>query len=170
MNDNSPLFRQWSLWYLIPDRFTNKNADWKEFLHSIHDFSSIEDFWSVYNSVEKPATLPKGCRYYIFKKGISPLWEDKHNKGGNEISFLINNDTNKEIVSDIFEKVLFSIIGETLPESTSVNGVEFTTRVNNYRITIWTGHVSQESLSTISNALCSILGRKEPNSVSSINK
>lgn len=39
-------------------------------------------FFSIYTHVKPAGELRQGCDYALFKKGIRPMWEDKHNKKG----------------------------------------------------------------------------------------
>jgi len=134
----TPLLRQWTFWYLIPDRFTIKSANWDEFLHRLADFETIEEFWGILNSIEKASLLPKGCRYYVFKRGIRPLWEDRNNAGGIELSIEhVIAKSKKEKINDRFEDVVLSLIGETIAHSEHINGIEFTIRTDKFRMNLW---------------------------------
>lgn len=152
------LYRKWTLWYLIPDRYTMKDADWKEFLHKGCDFETISDFWAALNSLEKAAFLPKGCRYYVFKQGVVPLWEDISNRGGCEIS--IEHPiakTKKQKINDRWEDALMSVIGETMPNSEAVNGLEFTVRTETFKISFWAAKCKDEIKDSLSAELKKIV-------------
>ncbi len=38
---------KWVFWYLIPNR-TGQNWIWSEYLHPLHSFQSIDDFWRIW--------------------------------------------------------------------------------------------------------------------------
>jgi len=52
--------------------------------------NTVEDFWSVFNYIERVSNLTSGCDYCIFKKGIKPMWEDEANKRGGK--WIVNYD------------------------------------------------------------------------------
>ena len=139
------LYRGWTLWYLIPDRYTMKDADWKDFLHKVCDFHTIDEMWAALNSLEKAAFLPKGCRYYVFKKGVVPLWEDSANANGFELSIEHQiAKAKKQKVNDRWEDALLAVLGESIPNSETVNGVEFTVRTETFKISYWIAKCSDE--------------------------
>lgn len=73
-----PLEHTWTLWYYENDR----SKTWEENQREITSFSSAEDFWSIFMHIKSAGDLRQGCDYSLFKKGIRPMWEDKHNKRG----------------------------------------------------------------------------------------
>ena len=112
------------MWCFIPDRFTTKDANWIDFLHPADTFDTIDKLWEIINSMEKSAFLPKGCRYYVFKKGIKPLWEDHFNQGGYEVSIehaITKSKRNK--ITDRFLDCVFSLCGESFSHSDIVNDI-----------------------------------------------
>ncbi|OHT04932.1 Eukaryotic initiation factor 4E family protein [Tritrichomonas foetus] len=157
------LFRTWSLWYLIPDRYSMKDSDWNDFLHTISTFDTIEDMWAALNCLEKSAQLPKGCRYYIFKRGVRPVWEDKANNGGFEIS--IEHPTAKakrQKITDRWIDLVLSVLGESMPHSELVNGVEFTVRATTFKVSVWTSPCSQNDANAIKTHLSHVVNWKSP--------
>ena len=139
------LFRSWSVWYLIPDRYSMRDANWNDFLHEIGTFDTIQNFWDIFNSLEKSSHLPKGCRHYFFKTGIRPLWEDRQNTNGFEIA--LEHKITKQSrpkVSDRFLDILLALIGETIPNSELINGIEFRSRSETWMICFWVAPCSDE--------------------------
>jgi len=41
----------------------------------------VEEFWSIYSHLHRPASLPNICDYHLFKEGVRPVWEDTPNGG-----------------------------------------------------------------------------------------
>lgn len=64
-----PLQHSWTLWYYKNDR----NKTWEENLRNVVTFSTVEDFWAVYNHIESASRLQVGCDYAVFKEGIKPM-------------------------------------------------------------------------------------------------
>ncbi|KAH0785260.1 eukaryotic translation initiation factor 4E [Histomonas meleagridis] len=157
--ESSKLLRSWNFWYLIPDRSTNIDANWGDFLHCLGSIETIEDIWSTLNAVEPAHKLPKGCKYYVFKKGVNPLWEDNANINGYEISIEHQiSGSKKANIADRWVDVVLSCIGETIAKSNLVNGVEFSVRAQNYKIGIWTSPCSEEDAQEITANLQKLTG------------
>ena len=59
------LFSQnnWTLWFFKNDR----NKSWEENQRPIITFSTVEDFWALYNHIEQASKLNAGCDYSLFK-------------------------------------------------------------------------------------------------------
>jgi translation initiation factor 4E len=51
----------------------------------------------MYNNLPAASGLSQGCGFNLFKKGIEPKWEDKHNKNGGKWTILVgkNDDLDK---------------------------------------------------------------------------
>lgn len=73
-----PLQFTWTLWYQEPDR----SKSWEDTLNEVTSFSTVEDFWSLFNHIKSPADIKVGSDYSLFKTGIRPMWEDDGNKRG----------------------------------------------------------------------------------------
>ena len=127
----------WVFWYLIPNRSGQVN-DWKEYLHPLHSFSASEDFLRLLNSVEHPAKLLRGCRYYIFRSAVKPLWEHPAAVGGHFVWVEIQKDSEK---SNEIERKWIEIVQEICedeyPEKEKILGVEFNSRPASWKISIW---------------------------------
>ena len=137
------LAAEWTFHYLIPSREGNKNTLWEQFLKKFHDFRSLEDFFGIMNVVEKPGRLPQGCRYYVFKKGIKPLWEDEKNANGQQIiiDFPINkkgHDKNSDTIANKWQDfALHMLIQDQKDFSDHANGIEFNNRGKALKIAFW---------------------------------
>lgn len=165
------LFRTWTLWYLIPDSYDNHipGNDWTDYLHPLSTFDTIDAMWETLNSIGKAAQLPKGSRFYIFRKGVRPLWEDHANTGGALVSIehTIAN-AKKQKISDRWTDLILSILGETFAKSDLVNGIEFTVRKGTYNICVWLSSCSAEEVSTVEKELNRIVNWKSPVKVTPI--
>jgi len=154
------LSHRWTFFYCIPNRSGQKNVEWQKFLHPLHSFKSAEDFWAIYNTVEPPKRLPKGCRYYVFRykndkddKSIFPLWEDEANKEGYqlEVEFNEQNQNDKQSISDkalleaqeFWLHLTLSILGNSWDHSEKINGTEFNNRGTRVRVSIWTSKIEE---------------------------
>merc|ERR1711884_757869 len=68
-----PLQNSWTLWFFKND----KTKQWEENQREIITFTTVEDFWALYNHIELASRLAAGCDYSLFKEGVKPMWEDE---------------------------------------------------------------------------------------------
>ncbi|ESR62838.1 hypothetical protein CICLE_v10016586mg [Citrus x clementina] len=75
MQQPHPLEHSWTFWFDNPFA-KSKQATWGSSMRSIYTFSSVEEFWSLYNNIHHPSKLAVGADFYCFKNKIEPKWED----------------------------------------------------------------------------------------------
>jgi len=134
--EKHPLQNNWQLWYYKPD----KSKHWADNQLSVTSFSTVEDFWALYNHIELASNLQVGCDYSIFKNGIEPMWEDPRNKRGGRWVFAFGkkNVSAKEL-DEMWLEVLLCLIGEGFgEESDQVCGAVINIRPKMDKIAIWT--------------------------------
>ena len=134
--------------YIIPITFScssntysnpkskNTKINQKEFLEKIikiADVTTLSEFWEVFQHLQKPSNCPIGTDYHVFKKGISPMWEDESNKEGGKLSVLIN----LEYSSIIWEEVIFNFAKGNLPYFDFINGVVLSKRPKFSVLSFW---------------------------------
>eukprot|EP00397_Hematodinium_sp_SG-2012_P023000 GEMP01023872.1.p1 GENE.GEMP01023872.1~~GEMP01023872.1.p1 ORF type:complete len:271 (+),score=39.17 GEMP01023872.1:16-828(+) len=103
------LHNSWVVWY------TNKalkTDNYEEKIMPLGEFSSCEEFWSLYSHLLRPNRIPVATDYHLFKKGIKPMWEDSNNRGGGKWMLRLK----KEHTNRLWESMLLAIIGEQLAE------------------------------------------------------
>lgn len=151
-----PLQNSWTLWFFKNDR----NRNWEENQRQIITFSTVEDFWSLYNHIECASKLQAGCDYSLFKEGIKPMWEDERNKRGGR--WVINLDKKQRTahLDDLWLEIMLCLIGESFDDhSMIVNGAVVSIRPKGDKIGMWLGDASQgESIITVGNKVKQRLG------------
>lgn len=50
-------------------------TDYNDNIKALATFSTVEDFWGVYNHLKRPDDLPPVTEYHIFRDDIKPVWE-----------------------------------------------------------------------------------------------
>jgi len=137
-----PLQNSWTLWFFKNDR----SRSWEENQRPIITFSTVEDFWGLYNHIELCSRLISGCDYSLFKEGIKPMWEDGQNRSGGR--WLINLDKKQRVgcLDNFWLEVMLCLIGRpsTTTASTS-NGAVVSVRNKGDKIGMWLGDASQQS-------------------------
>lgn len=135
-NEN-PLQHTWTFWYLKLE----KNFSWEHSQLDIATFSTIESFWSIFDSLLPLSETHHGCNYSIFKKGIRPIWEDPMNRNGGRFIFSISKENeNYKIISDfMWIEFCMLIIGNSKPKyCEQICGIVGGNRNNLIKIAVWT--------------------------------
>ncbi|KAL5017890.1 hypothetical protein ScPMuIL_003612 [Solemya velum] len=130
-----PLQNKWALWFYKNDR----TKVWTANLKLITAFDTVEDFWALYNHVQKASKIPPGCDYSMFKDGIQPMWEDDRNKIGGR--WLINFDKQKRMsqLDKYWLETLLCLIGEAFEElSDDICGAVVNIRNRGDKLSLWT--------------------------------
>lgn len=170
------LQENWTFYYLIPARANvGKDANWQDYLKPLHQFHTFEDFWAIIASIEPAAKLQKGCRYYIFKNDIQPLWENEKNLGGKEISLEFKlpafpkNDKGRRnkndaqnpyqaqrAVQEQCETKWINLCTKVLCNNTQyfrnvdkINGTEYNFRSGVIKVGIWTSQITDEEFQAL---------------------
>merc|ERR1719373_998505 len=72
-----PLQYRWTLWHNAP----KKQAVWSKPKY-VCAFSTVGDFWRLFNNLNTPSTMVPGSDLHLFKGSVEPEWEHELNKGG----------------------------------------------------------------------------------------
>jgi translation initiation factor 4E len=151
-----PLQNAWTLWFFKND----KTKQWEENQREIITFTTVEDFWALYNHIELASRLAAGCDYSLFKEGIKPMWEDERNKKGGR--WLINLDKKQRAscLDNFWLEVMLCLIGESFDgESVLVNGAVVNVRNRGDKISMWLCEAKpQEAIVKIGQTLKKRLG------------
>ncbi|CAB9516202.1 4E type 2 [Seminavis robusta] len=116
---------------------------------------TVEEFWSVYDYLKRPNTLPTTTDYHFFRSHIKPTWEDKGNeKGGKWIIRLP-----KGLASRYFEEILLAIIGNQVPGVTpdEICGVVISIRYSEDILGIWNKTADREVIGLLRDAIKKVL-------------
>ena len=115
----------------------SKDSNWGVSSYKkVKHFDNVKDFWMFYLYSSK---FTNGM-FYLMKKDIVPMWEDKNNIKGRCYSYKIS----KEKTAELWETLSCLLIGDTLAEEDSqckschINGISLTFRKLNSIIKIWT--------------------------------
>lgn len=145
--DVHQLENKWTLYFDNPGQKQNVNQ-FGQSLRPVFTFSTVEDFWRLFNNIKPPsafATPP--VTYYLFKEHVQPKWEDPNNKqGGSWIASVPKGGSNaKQMIDDWWLNTCLTLIGEQFDEGEEVHGAGVNIRKNGDRIELWTKTSSNES-------------------------
>jgi len=82
-NKQLPLQYAWTLWHTAPATGGGWSANYKQ----IASFTTVSEFWRLFNNISPPSLLDTGSSYHLFKGKVKPAWEDKFNANGGAWSF-----------------------------------------------------------------------------------
>lgn len=135
----------------------------------VRDVSDLQTFWRLWRYCTPPSRCVPSFTYIWFRRDVKPQWEDPKNKNGGSISIAlydrdrIGSGQTKESMDDAFLLALMSLAGESLPESTIVNGIFLKVRPNRpVVLQYWTNISTEAKLRTLAQGIRSVLGRALP--------
>jgi translation initiation factor 4E len=139
------LKNKWTLWSHLPNE-----TDWSlNSYKNITNFNTVESILTLYENL--PENIIKYCMLFIMKEGITPVWEDEHNRNGGCFSYKINN----KFVAQIWKDLSYSLMGETLTENDSfnnnINGITISPKKNFCIIKIWISNCDNTDPNIIKN-------------------
>lgn len=141
-----PLNTRWTLWYTKPP--VDQNESWGDLLKPVITFSTVEEFWGIFNSIPAATDLPIKSDYHLFREGIKPEWEDVANSRGGKWAYQFKDK--KVNINELWLRALLSVIGETIEDDQNeVNGVVLNIRKQFFRIGLWTKTTDEEKLTPI---------------------
>uniref|UniRef100_A0A2P2M829 Eukaryotic translation initiation factor 4E-1 n=1 Tax=Rhizophora mucronata TaxID=61149 RepID=A0A2P2M829_RHIMU len=135
-----PLEHQWTFWYDNPSA-KSKQSTWGSYMRSIYTFSTVEEFWSVYNNLRQPSKLTVGADFHCFKYKIEPKWEDPVCANGGK--WTVTCLKGKSDTSWLY--TLLAMIGEQFDHGDEICGAVVSVRIRQEKIALWTKNASNEA-------------------------
>jgi translation initiation factor 4E len=104
-----------------------------------------------FRAASSPSQLLTGSNYHMFKKGISPEWEDDANKRGGKWTIALQrrggDPAAAKQADDAWLHTLLALIGEQFgPDSDEICGVVIGPRAKETRLALWTKSGDDESM------------------------
>ncbi len=105
----------WVLWF-----HKTKDVDWsaKSFIQ-LYEINTIEDFWRLYSNWEECLPNIETNMYFLMRKGVLPMWEDKSNIQGGSWSVKISRNN----VYSAWTELSMALIGETITQNNELSGI-----------------------------------------------
>jgi len=138
-----PLQNGWTIWYDNPQKRTSM-ASWGDHLRKVTTFTTVEDFWRVFNNLKPASSLPQGSNYHIFKEHIEPKWEDPANSRGGKWTVPIPPKNRGTGLDQMWLWTILACIGETIRAPDDVCGLVVSIRKAGDRVQIWTKDANNE--------------------------
>ncbi|CAN1230373.1 Eukaryotic translation initiation factor 4E-1, partial [Linum grandiflorum] len=134
------LEHQWTFWFDNPSA-KSKQSTWGSSMRSIFTFSTVEEFWSLYNNIHHPTKLAVGADFYCFKHNIEPKWEDPICANGGR--WMITYQRGKSDTPWLY--TLLAMIGEQFEHGDEICGAVVNVRGRQERVSIWTKNAANEA-------------------------
>ncbi|XP_072993835.1 eukaryotic translation initiation factor 4E-1-like [Typha latifolia] len=128
-----PLEHSWTFWFDNPTG-KSKQVAWGSSIRPVHTFSTVEDFWGLYNNIHHPSKLTIGSDFHCFKYGIEPKWEDPICSNGGKWTI----SCSRGKVDTWWLYTLLAMIGEQFDQSDEICGAVVNVRAKQEKISIWT--------------------------------
>eukprot|EP00440_Ansanella_granifera_P071697 gb/GFBE01077808.1/.p1 GENE.gb/GFBE01077808.1/~~gb/GFBE01077808.1/.p1 ORF type:complete len:232 (+),score=62.85 gb/GFBE01077808.1/:1-696(+) len=148
----------WSLWEQPLGAAENQD------LREVCTFSSVKEFWAVWNHVPQPSILLDGKRwtriakdgkkevidkFMVFRKGIKPQWEDPKNENGGEYRVELKPDIGGGTIDELWNNVVLGVVGEIIDPAEFITGVRFLDKLGTkkpcLRIELWFEDYTEEN-------------------------
>ncbi|KAJ4980282.1 hypothetical protein NE237_031119 [Protea cynaroides] len=133
------LENSWTFWFDNPSS-KSKQVPWGASIRPVHTFSTVEEFWSIYNNILHPSKFVVGADFYCFKNKIEPKWEDPVCANGGK--WTISFSRGKSDKSWLY--TLLALIGEQFDYGDEICGAVVNVRGKQEKISIWTKNASNE--------------------------
>ncbi|CAM8989503.1 unnamed protein product [Rhodiola kirilowii] len=138
-----PLENTWKFWF-VNGATKDKSADWSSSMVPVHSFSTVEDFWGLYNNFNGPSRFPPRSDFYCFKENIRPEWEDPLCADGGIWTAVF--PRGKSDAAWLY--TLLAMIGEQFDHGDEICGAVVNIRPRQDKISVWTKNASNEIAQT----------------------
>ncbi|XP_058196052.1 eukaryotic translation initiation factor 4E-2-like isoform X1 [Rhododendron vialii] len=135
-----PLEHSWTFWFDNPSA-KSKQAAWGSSIRPVYTFSSVEEFWSLYNNIHRPSKLAVGADFHCFKHKIEPKWEDPVCANGGK--WTVSFSRGKSDTGWLY--TLLAMIGEQFDHGDEICGAVVNVRARQEKIALWTKDATNEA-------------------------
>lgn len=153
VSDKLQLNDTWVLWYHDP---LNTNWDISSY-KEISVIDSIDSFWQSYTFIEN--NIVENSMFFLMRKGINPLWEDKSNVTGGCWSFKIQ----KGNIIEYWTELSIFLLNEDLiinnknksktNNSNIINGLSISPKKTFCIIKIWNNNSSISNIELLNKSM-----------------
>merc|ERR1712137_1201076 len=152
-----PLRYTWAIWEQIMQATDGRSSQYSDATHMVSTFSSVQEFWKLWNHVPQPSELleqkrmvreqPVGLHVIdaimIFRENIRPEWEDKMNANGGHFQFQLKPNLGGGQVDEYWNNLVLGMVGATIEPANMITGMRLVDKLsgpraaNVIRLEIW---------------------------------
>jgi len=121
-----------------PRTSSRDSGEYARMCNEIKSFDTIEGFMELYNGMVPPSAIinkhhmVRGGEsvdaYAFFKTGVTPIWEDEAHNDGGMFQFTFKTDFSGRAMDEIWERLLFTILGNGMPNGEAITGIRMADR------------------------------------------
>lgn len=144
----------WCLWVLLPNPSVKDN--WHSSQQNVHSFTTVEDFWRLFNNIKTPSRLGT-TDLSVFKKDVAPAWEDEVCRQGGRWVAKIDRMRPQDFDS-LWLNLVLSLIGEAFGDAGScICGAVVSARNKNSKMALWISARDEEKAMLVGHAYHKVL-------------
>jgi len=143
----------WVLW----EQVVIEGKNYSDATRKVTSFSTVQDFWGIYNGLPQPSELLEGKRIMrdsgsssvpidalmIFKDGVHPSWEDSVNASGGHFQIQMKASSGGGQIDEYWNSIVLALVGGALEPADMITGVRLVDKLfgqkaaNVIRIELW---------------------------------
>lgn len=151
-----PLLSTWTVW----EQHVLSKADKSQYADATKQsvsFSTVKDFWAIWNHLPQPSELLDGKRFVregngtsrtvvdslmLFRKGVKPEWEDPQNARGGHFQIILPPRLGGALIDELWNSIVLGMVGGAIEPADMVTGVRLVDKLDQklkpaLRIELW---------------------------------
>jgi len=156
LSKDLPLRYTWAVWEQIMQS-SDKGAQYSDATHKVSSFSTVQEFWKLWNHMPQPSELleqkrivreqPDGLHVIdalmIFRDGVRPEWEDPLNSSGGHFQFQLKPSIGGGQIDEYWNNLVLGMTGATIEPVNMITGIRLVDKLsgpraaNVIRLEIW---------------------------------
>lgn len=172
---------KWVLWEQVVGE---KAAAYGDATKQVTNFSTVQEFWKIWNGMPQPSELLTGSgmrimrgqvavdALMIFKEGVKPEWEDKLNSVGGHFQIQLKPSIGGGQIDEYWNNLVLGMVGGYLEPSDMITGLRLVDKlggakaINAIRIELWfTKYADTNAVNTLKKNMEKCLGTRVDGSV-----
>jgi len=146
----------WVLWEQVVQE--GKADKYSDATRKVTKFSTVQDFWGIWNGLPQPSELLEGKRIMreqangqsvaidaimLFKDGIAPEWEHEKNACGGHFQIQLKPNVGGGQIDEYWNNVVLAVVGGTMDPYEMITGIRLVDKLsgpkvaNAIRIELW---------------------------------
>ena len=153
MSESKKLSNKFVFWYHINE--ISADQEYESQIKKLAEFETLEDFWAIFQYLNKPDDCKQAIEFQLFKSPIKPMWEDENNKDGGKIALKLR----KEYSNLVWEELVFAFIGGYFAKEIKdeINGLVINCKKDFNTLQIWIKSFNNEVTSALEKNIREIL-------------
>lgn len=149
----------WVLWEQVVAN-DGKQSKYADATRQVCKFSTVQEFWAIWNALPQPSELLESRRIMrepstgsgspvaidaimIFRDGIHPSWEDKHNANGGHYQIQLKPNIGGGQIDEYWNNIVLAMIGGYIEQYDLITGIRLVDKLSgpkgqtSIRVELW---------------------------------